>query len=64
MAKRVERSVGRVNQIEITIKEKDASISLMGLRAALPEVISKPAFLYWRDGTLGAWRLSCHFGLF
>ena len=58
MAKRVERSIGRINQIGFTIKEKDASISFMGLRATLPEVICKSVFAYWHDGTLGAWRPS------
>ena len=64
MAKRVKRSVGRVNQIGINIKERDASIPLKGLWATLPEVMFKPAFLYWRDGTMGAWRPSGRFGLF
>ena len=64
MAKSVKRSVGRVNQIGITLKERDASISFMELWATLPEVISKPAFLYWRDGTLGAWKPSGDFALF
>jgi len=63
MAKRVERSVGRINQIGFTIKEKDASISLMGLWATLPEVICKPAFVYWHDGTPGAWKPSGRFDL-
>ena len=64
MAKRTKRSVDRVTQIGVTIKEKDDSISLMGLWATLPEVICKPAFFYWHDGTLGAWRPSGHFHLF
>jgi hypothetical protein len=64
MAKSVKRSVGRVNQIGITIKERDASIPLKGLWETSVEVLSKSAFLCWCDGTLEAWRPSGHFDLF
>jgi len=64
MAKRVKRSVGRVNQIGITIKERDASIPLKGLWETSPEVISRPAFLSWCGGTLEAWIPSRHFDPF
>jgi hypothetical protein len=64
MAKRVNRSASRVNQIGITIKERDASIPLKGSWEISVEVMSKPAFLCWHDGTLGAWRPSGHFELF
>ena len=64
MAKSVKRSVGRVNQIGITIKERDAFIPFKGLRETSVEVLSKSAFLCWCDGTLGAWRPSDHFDLF
>ncbi len=64
MAKRLKRSVGRVKQIGITIKERDATIPRKGFWEILPEVISEPAFPCWCGGILGAWRLSNHFDLF
>jgi hypothetical protein len=64
MAKRVKRSKGRVNQIGITIKERDPFVPLKGLWEISAELISKPAFLCWRDGTLGAWRPSGYVELF
>jgi hypothetical protein len=64
MAKRVNRSVGRVNQIGITIKERDASIPRKGSWETSVEATSKSALLCWCDGTLGAWRPSDHFDLF
>jgi hypothetical protein len=64
MAKRTKRSIGRVNQIGITIKERDASIPRKGLWETSVEVVSKPAFLCWCGGTLEAWRPPRHFDPF
>jgi hypothetical protein len=64
MTKKLKRSIGKVNQIGITIKERDASIPRKRLWETSSEVISKPAFLCWCDGTLGAWRPSGRFDLF